>query len=257
MTTVLETKDLVKEFGALRAVDSVSVTFDSGDVTSIIGPNGAGKTTFYNLLSGRLSPTSGSVKLKTSDGNGELRDITGLATHEIATLGLSRAFQINNLFEGLSVLDNVRTARLASDGRTTELTTVMRNDEKLRDRAWKVIEMTDLEEVAEEDVANLSHGDKRKVEIALALATDPKIVLLDEPTAGMNPNEAEQMVELVEDLDAQTEITFVVTEHDMDIVLSLADRIVVLHRGEVIADGTPKEIMDHDEVTAAYLGENT
>jgi len=254
MTTVLETKDLVKEFGALRAVDRLSVAFDSEDVTSIIGPNGAGKTTFYNLLTGRLTPTSGTVLLHTDGGEA---DITGLPTHDIARRGLSRAFQINNLFEGLSVLDNIRAARLATEGRTYELSTIMRDDDGLYERAWAVLEQTELTAVAEETVANLSHGDKRKVEIGLSLATDPSLVLLDEPTAGMNPNESERMVELIEQLDEETETTFVLTEHDMDIVLSISDRIIVLDQGSLLADGTPETVMQDERVTAAYLGEST
>lgn len=253
MTTVLETEGLVKEFGALRAVDDVSVSFESEDITSIIGPNGAGKTTFYNLLTGRLTPTEGTVRLETRDGK---RDITGLPTHNIARLGLSRAFQINNLFDGLSVLDNVRAARLATEERTYDLLTVLAEDEGLRERSWSVLEQTELTEVADTTVENLSHGDKRKVEIALALATDPSMVLLDEPTAGMNPTESERMVDLISQLDDDTETTFVLTEHDMDIVLRISDRIVVLAQGQVIADGTPETVMEDERVTEAYLGES-
>ncbi|WP_440008425.1 ABC transporter ATP-binding protein [Halomicrococcus sp. SG-WS-1] len=254
MTTVLETRNLTKEFGALRAVDDVSVAVDSEDVTSIIGPNGAGKTTFYHLLSGRLAPTDGEVFLRPRAGEG-LERITGLPPHEISRSGLSRAYQINNSFEGLTVLDNVRTARISAEGRSLDFRTRVADDEALRERTREVLELVDLTGIAEMKCSNLSHGDKRKVEIGLALATDPSVILLDEPTAGMNPSESEHMVDLIERLNAETETTFVLTEHDIEMVLSISDRILVLHRGELIADGTPREIMEDEQVTSAYLGE--
>lgn len=252
MTTVLRTEELRREFGALRAVDDVSVAIDSADITSIIGPNGAGKTTFYNLLSGQLEPTAGEVFLRSDE---EMTNVTGRQPHEIARLGLSRAYQINNHFEGLSVLDNLRVALVSETGRTNELLTGYRNDHELRESAYEILELTGLTEVAETECANLSHGHKRKVEIALSLATDPAVVLLDEPTAGMNPTEADEMIALIEDLNATTDTTFVLTEHDIDMVLNVSDRILVLHRGELIADGTPTDIMEDETVANAYLGD--
>ncbi|MGB9986091.1 ABC transporter ATP-binding protein [Salarchaeum japonicum] len=253
MTTVLKTEDLRREFGALCAVDDVSVEIDSEEVTSIIGPNGAGKTTFYNLLSGRLDPTAGEVFLRGR--SGELENVTGLPPHDIAQRGLSRAYQINNNFEGLSVLDNVRVARVSTTDRSKELLSRYHTDDELREAAEDVLDLTGLRDVAETEAANLSHGDKRKVEIALSLATDPAVVLLDEPTAGMNPSESEEMVELIKELDETTDTTFVLTEHDIDMVLEISDRILVLHRGELIANGTPDEVMANEDVTTAYLGE--
>ena len=253
MTAVLETDGLVRQFGMLVAVDGVTVTIDDADVTSIIGPNGAGKTTFYNLLAGQLRPTEGAVRIRPRDADG-LVDVTGREPHEINRLGLSRAFQINNVFDGLSVLDNVRIARISHDSRTLDVRAFARQDEELTEDAWEVLQLTNLEEVAETECANLSHGDKRKVEIALALGTDPTVVLLDEPTAGMNATETRRMVDLVRDLDERTDTTFVVTEHDMEVVLGLSDRILVLDNGELIADGTPDEVMADDRVREAYLG---
>lgn len=253
MTTVLETEDLVRRFGRLTAVDNVSVSIDSEGITSIIGPNGAGKTTFYNLLSGRLEPSEGTIRLRPR-GEDELRDITGLEPYEISRLGLSRAFQINNVFEGLSVTDNLRIARISRDNRTLDVRSLARKDTELEEEAYEVIGLTGLEEVAETKCANLSHGDVRKVEIALALGTDPSIVLLDEPTAGMNRSETRRMVELIEDLDDQTETTFMVTEHDMEVILGISDRILVLDGGELIAEGTPDEVMADEHVREAYLG---
>lgn len=253
MTTVLETEDLQRQFGKLMAVDGVSVSIDSDDVTSIIGPNGAGKTTFYNLLSGRLDPTGGTVKLRPRDG-ADLVDVTGDTPYEINRLGLSRAFQINNVFEGLSVIDNLRIARISRTERSLNLSDIARSDAELSEQAREVIEMVDLEGLEQEKCANLSHGDKRKVEVALALGTDPTVVLLDEPTAGMNATETDRMVDLVEEINEQTDTTFVLTEHDMEVVLGISDRILVLDNGGLIADGTPDEVMANERVRKAYLG---
>jgi len=263
VTTVLETEALTKRFGALVAVDDVSATIDDEDVTSIIGPNGAGKTTFYNLLAGQLEPTEGRVRIRpraegaATDGGTAtdgLVDITGREPFEISRLGLARAFQINNVFERLTVLENVRVARISRDGRTRDITAVAATDDQLNEEAHRVLELTDLEEVADTTCANLSHGDVRKVEIALALGTDPSVVLLDEPTAGMTATETRRMVRLIEDLDEQTDTTFVVTEHDMEVVLGISDRILVLDNGQLIFDGTTEEVMADEQVREAYLG---
>jgi branched-chain amino acid transport system ATP-binding protein len=253
VTTVLRTEGLTKEFGRLVAVDGVTVDIDSGEITSIIGPNGAGKTTFYNLLAGQLAPTDGTVHILPRDG-ADLVEVTGKPPFEINRMGLSRAFQINNVFEGLSVLDNVRVARISREDRTLDLRSVAREDAALTERAKEILELTDLLDVAHEECANLSHGDVRKVEIAVALGTDPSVVLLDEPTAGMNPAGTDRMVELVEDLDETTDTTFVLTEHDMDVVLGISDRILVLDNGRLIAQGTPSEVMADAQVREAYLG---
>jgi branched-chain amino acid transport system ATP-binding protein len=253
MTTVLETENLERQFGKLMAVDGVSVSIDSDDVTSIIGPNGAGKTTFYNLLSGRLEPTNGTVKLRPREGTG-LVDVTGQAPYEINRLGLSRAFQINNVFEGLSVIDNLRIARISRTERSLNLSDIARSDTELSEQAREIIEMVNLEGLEQTKCANLSHGDKRKVEVALALGTDPTVVLLDEPTAGMNATETDRMVDLVEEINEQTDTTFVLTEHDMEVVLGISDRVLVLDNGALIADGTPDEVMADERVREAYLG---
>ena len=253
MTTVLETEGLTKEFGRLVAVDDVNVAVDSGEITSIIGPNGAGKTTFYNLLAGQLEPTDGDVHIRPRDGD-ELVTATGMPPHEINRLGLSRAFQINNVFEGLSVIDNVRIARISREGRTFDVRSLARTDTELTEGAREVLELTDLQDVADEECASLSHGDVRKVEIAVALGTDPSVVLLDEPTAGMNPTETDRMVDLVEELDETTDTTFVLTEHDMDVVLGVSDRVLVLDNGRLVAQGTPTEVMADERVREAYLG---
>jgi len=253
MSSVLETEDLRRQFGRLVAVDDVSVAVQSDEITSIIGPNGAGKTTLYNLLTGRLEPTSGTVHLRERDGD-DMIDVTDRSAHAIANLGLSRGFQINNVFEGLTVLENLRIARISRENRTLDLTAVTSQDAELTEGAWEVIELIGLEDVAETECANLSHGDKRKVEIALAIGTDPSVVLLDEPTAGMNATETRRMVELIERLDEETDTTFVVTEHDMEVVLGISDRILVLDGGKLIADGSPAEVIADERVREAYLG---
>ena len=252
MSRVLETEDLRRQFGRLVAVDDVTVDIRAGEITSIIGPNGAGKTTFYNLLTGRLDPTSGTVRLRARDG--DLVDVTDRSANDIANLGLSRGFQINNLFEGLTVLENVRIARITREDRTMDITAITSEDSELTDGAWEVIELVGLEDIAETECANLSHGDKRKVEIALALGTDPSVVLLDEPTAGMNATETRQMVQLIGRLNDETDTTFVVTEHDMEVVVGISDRILVLDNGSLIADGTPDEVLSDERVREAYLG---
>lgn len=253
MTTVLRTENLTREFGLLVAVDDVTVEIDSDDITSIIGPNGAGKTTFYNMLAGALTPTEGSVHLRPYGGD-ELMDVTGMEPYEINRMGLSRAFQITNLFDELSVVDNLRVARISHEGRTLDLTSVATTDAALSNGAREVIELTNLEEVAETKSGNLSHGDMRKVEIALALGTEPSVVLLDEPTAGMNATETRQMVDLIGDLDRNTDTTFLVTEHDMEVVVGVSDRILVFDNGQLIADGAPDEVMEDERVREAYLG---
>jgi branched-chain amino acid transport system ATP-binding protein len=219
MTTVLETEGLERQFGKLMAVD--------------------------DLLSGRLEPTGGSVKLRPRD-SPDLVDVTGQTPYEINRLGLSRAFQINNVFEGLSVIDNLRIARISHNDRSLDLRAVARSDTELTEEARDILDMVNLTDLAETECSNLSHGDKRKVEVAL--------VLLDEPTAGMNATETERMVDLVREIDEQTDTTFVLTEHDMEVVLDISDRILVLDNGSLIADGTPDEVMANETVREAYLG---
>jgi branched-chain amino acid transport system ATP-binding protein len=253
VSTVIETEGLERRFGMLVAVDDVTVSIREGEVTSIIGPNGAGKSTFYNLLAGQLTPTEGTVRIRPR-GGGDLVDVTGKEPYEINRMGLARAFQINNVFDGLSVEDNIRIARISQDRRTLDLTALAKQDEQLAEEVWEVVDLVGVEDIVDTECANLSHGDKRKVEIALALGTDPSVVLLDEPTAGMNAAETRRMVDLIRQLDEETDTTFVVTEHDMEVVLGISDRILVLDRGALIADGTPEEVMADERVREAYLG---
>lgn len=265
MPAVLETENVTREFGALVAVDDVSVSINDNEITSIIGPNGAGKTTFYNVLAGQLEPTRGRVRLRprkdessATDGGSRMEnglvDVTGMAPFEINRLGLARAFQINNVFRRLSVLDNVRVARISRQNRINDITSIANEDVELEEEAYRILDLTNLQGLADEQCANLSHGDLRKVEIALALGTDPSVVLLDEPTAGMNVEETHRMVNLIGELDDSTDTTFVVTEHDMEVVIGVSDRILVFDNGQLIADGTTEEVMEDERVREAYLG---
>ena len=251
MTTVLETADLRKEFGELVAVDDVSLSIDGDDITSIIGPNGAGKTTFYNLLTGVLEPTSGSIRLRK---DGDLLDITDAPPHEVARSGLSRSYQITNIFEGITVRENVQVARIVHERQTLDVFSRPSADEDLNADVDELLELTNLTEFSETPCEELSHGEKRNVEIALALAIEPTVFLLDEPTAGMNPTETRKVVSLIRQLNEDIDATFVVTEHNMDVVTDISDRIVVLAEGAVLADGEPEAVLADERVTEAYLG---
>lgn len=251
MTTVLKTEDLRRQFGDLVAVDDVSLEIHREDITSIIGPNGAGKTTFYNLLTGVLEPTAGSIWLRK---DGDLRNITDAPPHEVAQNGLSRSYQITNVFEGLTVRENLQVARISHEGRTMDFRSRAATDEQLDADVEELLELTGLTPISETPCEELSHGEKRTVEIALALAIEPTVFLLDEPTAGMNPTETKDIVTLVHELNEDIDASFVVTEHDMDVVTDISDRIVVLADGAVLADGDPVEVLADERVTEAYLG---
>lgn len=266
MTTVLKTEDLRKQFGELTAVDDVSIAIDDDEITSIIGPNGAGKTTFYNLLTGVLRPTAGSIWLRSDadaagradgeDSNG-LRDITDAEPHEVAQAGLSRSYQITNIFEGLTVRENVRVARISHEKTRLDFRSRATGDEALEADVAELLELTGLTDIADTSCDTLSHGEKRTVEIALALAIEPNVFLMDEPTAGMNPTEVTEIVSLIRELDADLDATFVVTEHNMDVVTDISDRIVVLAEGAILADGTPEAVLTDERVTEAYLGSDS
>jgi branched-chain amino acid transport system ATP-binding protein len=244
---VLELDGVTKQFGNLTAVDNVSRSIGQQNLTALIGPNGAGKTTLYNLVTGKLTPTSGQIKF-----DGE--DITGSTPVERTKLGIGRSFQVTNVFEDLTVFENLRAPVIArSEERWNPLGRAATN-EAIIQKTEEVLELVGLEDISGMTCNELSYGDKRRVEIGIVLATDPELVLLDEPTAGMNPTETGEMVELIRDLDGQTEMSFFITEHDIPIIFSISDRILVLDRGEIIADGTPQEIRENEQVQTAYLG---
>ena len=257
MTTVLKTEDLRKQFGELTAVDGVSIEIDDSEITSIIGPNGAGKTTFYNLLTGVLQPTDGAIWLQSGTGGGDLVEITDAEPHEVAQAGLSRSYQITNIFEGLTVRENVRVARISHEKTRLDFRSRATGDESLEADIEELLELTGLTDIADTPCDTLSHGEKRTVEIALALAIEPNVFLMDEPTAGMNPTEVTEIVSLIRELDEDLDATFVVTEHNMDVVTDISDRIVVLAEGSILAEGTPGDVLTDERVTEAYLGSDS
>ncbi|AHG01288.1 amino acid ABC transporter ATP-binding protein (plasmid) [Halostagnicola larsenii XH-48] len=244
---VLETESLTKKFGALTAVDDVSLQIESGSITSIIGPNGAGKTTLFNLFTGKHAPTTGNIRFR---GN----EIGGEEPHDIVTSGIVRSFQITNFFDELTALENVR---LATQARTTgfrpgDFVRHHGGIERPIEEARRVLEQVHLADVADRQAANLSYGQRRHLEIAISLAADPELLLMDEPTAGMSPEETRETVELITEIAA--DVTLVLIEHDMNIVMDISDRIAVMNKGSLLARGTPAEIQDDDRVQEAYLG---
>ncbi len=250
--TLLELRDVTKNFGGVVAVDSFSHQLEPGGLYAIIGPNGAGKTTIFNLITGIYSPTAGQILL-----NGEA--ITGLPTYQIAQKGIARTFQNIRLFPLLSVLDNVRTAchGYASYSILEGLIPTprrFRDEKRLTERAWQLLELVNLTDRAKERSKNLPYGHQRRLEIARALAQDPKLLLLDEPAAGMNPDATQQLMDFIEQIHKQFHLTILMIEHHMEVVMGLADDIVVLDFGRTIARGAPEQIQLDPVVIKAYLG---
>ncbi len=243
----METSGLTRDFGKFRAIKDVSLQVEKGVLTSLIGPNGAGKTTFYNCVTGKFPPTSGRVLFK-----GE--DITGLPAHAIQQMGLSRSFQIVNIFQELSVVDNIKAVLIAKEKKNWNFIKLVQKDKALHDKALEIVEKLGLKEKYNSICNELSHGDRRRVDIGLAVASNPEMILLDEPTAGMNPNETIEVMDLINHLRTDTGATFFLTEHDMDVVFSISERIVVLHQGSIIADGKPDDIKADHSVQEVYLG---
>ncbi|ATY86070.1 ABC transporter ATP-binding protein [Kyrpidia spormannii] len=242
----LKVEHIKKYFGTFPAVDDVSFEVRHGEVMAIIGPNGAGKTTVFNVLSGHMKPTSGHIYLDNVD-------IAGQKPHKVARLGIGRAFQTTNIFPSLTVLENVLSAVHTANRHTYRVWGL--SERSVRKEAEQLLSLVNLTEHHGFPAGALSHGDQRALEIALALATSPKVLLLDEPTAGMSPYETQQTVELVRRIVAAQGLTVVLSEHDMEVVFGLADRITVMEAGRVLARGTPQEIRENPAVQRAYLGE--
>ena len=247
MQPVLETRDLTIRFGGQVAVDHVSLAFYRGTLTAIVGPNGAGKTTFFNLVSGQLRASEGEVLLRGAR-------ITGLPAPLRARRGLGRAFQLTNLFPALSVLENVRLAVQAQSGVALRFFRPASGHKDLIDRARAWLDAVKLLHRADDLVTALSHGDQRKLEVAMMLALEPEVFMFDEPTAGMSVDEVPVVLDLIERIAAQGDKTVLLVEHKMDVVRRLAHRVVVLHHGALVADGDPAEVVASAIVQEAYLG---
>ena len=241
---LLRTEGLTRSFGTLLAVDGVAMSVHRGELRSVIGPNGAGKTTFFRLISGEMAPTAGRIWF---DG----RDITGMPQHAVARLGIAKSYQITNVFPHLTVLENVRVA-VQGPARAFDFWSRADRLDGVRDRARALLATVGLGEKAELLAAHLSHGEKRHLEIGIALASDPALLLLDEPTAGMSPEETDETMLLIRELAAGR--TVVLVEHKMKLVMRISDRITVLHQGQVLAEGTPEEIRANEVVQQTYLG---
>ena len=245
---VLEVTDVRKSFGGVRAVDGVSFALPRGEIRALIGPNGAGKTTLFNILTGQLAAEAGSVRFRG-------RSIAGATPWAIWRLGISRTFQITATFATLTVLENVQVARLSHVNRTRTLFTAAHRLEVAP--AMALLEHVGLAEQRFRPAGVLAYGDLKKLELAIALANDPALLLLDEPTAGMAPAERGALMALIARIARERGLTVLFTEHDMDVVFAIADRVMVLHQGRLIAEGAPHAVRADREVQTVYLGDET
>jgi branched-chain amino acid transport system ATP-binding protein len=245
--TILETHNLRKEFGALVAVDDVSMKVRQNSLHAIIGPNGAGKTTFFNLLSGNLTPTGGRVIYKG-------QDITHQPVHRTIHYGIGRSFQITNIFPNLTVFENIRLACQALGNDNFKFWQAASHFNAYEERTWEVINTVGLETRALNLASTLPHGDQRKLEFGMILAPDSEVLLLDEPTAGMAAEQVPDLISLIQDVQREGKKTVMLVEHNMNVVMSVSDAITVMHQGRIIAEGDPGEIAANEEVQTAYLG---
>ncbi|WP_128477944.1 ABC transporter ATP-binding protein [Halorussus pelagicus] len=246
---MLRTSELTKDFGGLTAVDDVDFALDDGELCSLIGPNGAGKTTFFNLLTGVLTPTRGTVEVREQGG---WRDVTDATPYETANLGLHRSYQITNVFPTSTVLENVRVAAQAASNDGAKLWRNAEAFERHREEAHRILDRVGLADEADTAAESLSHGAKRQLEVGIALAGDPDVLLLDEPNAGVSSESVDRIIDLIEDV--ATDHAVLLVEHNMDIVMNVSDRVVVLNQGAVIAEGPPEEVRGDPTVQEAYLG---
>ncbi|WML59344.1 ABC transporter ATP-binding protein [Neobacillus sp. PS2-9] len=247
MATLLETSDLSIRFGGHTAVDSVSISIPEKHFKSIIGPNGAGKTTFFNLLSGQLTPTNGKILFRG-------KDITRYSPTNRTRAGIGRSFQITNVFPSLTVLENVRLAVQSQSGVRYQMVFHYKKYRTFEKRALEWLKLVLLDDKKDSLASNLAHGEKRKLEIAMLLALETEVLLLDEPTAGMSLEEVPAILEVIKRIKEQGNRTIILIEHKMDMILDLSDSVMVLFNGRLLADGTPEEIMKNDTVQSAYLG---
>ena len=251
--SLLKTKNLGISFSGLRAVEQIELDINDGELVGLIGPNGAGKTTIFNLLTGVYKPTDGDIEVGGVNVNKK-------STPEIVSLGIARTFQNIRLFKDLTVLDNVKLALNNSMSYST-FTSIFRTpkyrreEQKVTEKALEILDIFEMAEMANIEAGNLSYGQQRRLEIARALATGPKLLLLDEPAAGMNPQETKDLMETISFIREKFKITILLIEHDMGLVMGICEKLYVLNFGKMIAQGTPTEIQNNPEVIAAYLGE--
>jgi len=243
---MLTAQNLKKSFDGFVATNGVSFTIQKGELVSIIGPNGAGKTTLFNLITGHIPLDAGTVKFKRID-------ITRMASYRICRLGMGRSFQRTNIFPRLTVFQNIQAALLAHKGKS--LTFFKPVDSFFREETEEILERVGLKEYAETTGGSLSYGFQKQIELGIALASEPELLLLDEPTAGMSAQETHQTIDLIGKITQEKGLTLLFTEHDMEVVFSISQRIMVLHQGRLIAEGTPEEIRRNPEVQKVYLGE--
>lgn len=242
---MLEIRNLKKSFAGFVATDNVSLDVEKNRITAVIGPNGAGKSTLFNLITGHLVPNSGEVIL-------EGQNITGIMPHKICGMGMARSFQRTNIFPKLTVYENIQAAFIAHGGKGLNMWSASRS--QFRDKTDSMIEQLALGDVANTIAGEMSHGAQKQVELGIALAGEPRILLLDEPTAGMSAQETRESIALLERIAKDRGLTLLFTEHDMDVVFSISHKIAVLHQGRIIASGTPESVRQNEEVRRVYLG---
>lgn len=257
MKTILNVKNLTKNFGGLCAVSNVSMTINEGELIGLIGPNGAGKTTLFNLLTGVYEPSSGLIELMDQD---KSIQIGGLKPYKITNLGVARTFQNIRLFKSMTVLENVKVAmhkniRYGTLAAILRLPTYYKEEKWVEEKAEELLKEVGLYSLRNELATNLPYGKQRRLEIARALAIQPKILYLDEPAAGMNPQETKELTELIDHIREKYKLTVILIKHDMSLVMKICERIYVLNYGKMIANGTPEEIKQNEFVVKAYLGE--
>lgn len=245
-TTILEVSGVSRRFGKFQALNNITVGFRRGELTAIIGPNGAGKSTFFNVISGGIPPSSGTVLF---DG----QDITALAQHAFARIGIAKSFQITNVFKQISAHENVRVS-LQMQTTRFQIFRSRQNYAELMERADALLARVGLADSRHKMAGDLAHGQQRSLEVAMALACEPKLLLMDEPTAGMSPQETTTMMDLI--LQLSEERTVILVEHKMKMVMGLCKRLIVLHHGELLAEGNPEDIRANAEVRRVYLGKN-
>jgi branched-chain amino acid transport system ATP-binding protein len=243
---LLRVERITKAFGGFLAVQDVSLTVEQGQMASIIGPNGAGKSTLFNLITGHLAPTRGRVFFRD-------REITGLPPHQICRLGVGRSFQRTNIFPRLSVFENVQVAVLAHQRKSLNLSTPARR--LAQSETYALLDQVGLADEAPSVAGTLAYGFQKQLELGIALASEPELLLLDEPTAGMSPQETASTIGLIANIARERGLTMLFTEHDMDVVFSIAQKITVVHQGRVLAEGPPDEVRRNPEVQQVYLGE--